>query len=119
MNREAAYIDYYEMHREAYSYRPSREDMVRLKSLSDEALEAEIARVGNAANAAVEAENAVFERNFEKFVAYITTLMAENSISKETALRWDMAAMEADDFSHYCYLWDMTQYDALSFTKGH
>lgn len=40
------------------------------------------------------------------WVNHIANLMNDHGIDRATAIRWDQAAMKAeDDFGFYCYLW--------------
>jgi hypothetical protein len=46
-----------------------------------------------------------------RWAAHIEGIMRDNGVNRGTALRWDMAAMDAtgagDDVGYYCFLWNL------------
>lgn len=108
-NREQLEVTYYEMHRDAWSYRPSTEDMAKL---SDEEMLAEMDLMSNRISEVV-AEEAAFEssRRFD-FEVQIGNLRMDHNINRATAIRWylDAEGFEVGEWStvayeaeHFCY----------------
>ena len=51
-------------------------------------------------------EEAREARAYVRWVNHVANLMEDHGIDRDTAIRWDRAAMKAeDDFGFYCYLW--------------
>ena len=98
-----------DLHKEAYGYRPSKlwwsawnGMSVADKQVTWDALIAEV-------QAECERERRMADLAHERWTAHLAQLMSDNSISYGTALRWDMAAMDAaNDPGYYCFKWGIS-----------
>jgi hypothetical protein len=92
--------------RDAYGCRVRRD----YTGYSNEELVAELDSFDRVAQQ-VEAEDEAREaRAFVRWTNHVANLMEDHGVDRITAIRWDRAAMGAeDDFGYYCYLWGINE----------
>ena len=95
-----------DLHKDAHGFRPSRQWWAAWNGMDDRGRQEEWDRLINEAEAEAANERERENRARTRWQAHIIQLMADNGISQDTALRWDMQAMGANgDAGYYCYLW--------------
>lgn len=87
-----------DLHKDAYGFRPGPHQFELWNSMNDEQLDAEEAYLYQAIQQSVREEEEAERRAAQQFEAYIAKLMADHSIDRATAIRWDM---EAEDVQGY------------------
>ena len=98
-----------DLHKDAYGYRPSNLWWSAWNGMSD----ADKQVTWDALIAEMEAETSreqrMAELAHERWTAHLAQLRSDNGISYGTALRWDMAAIDAaDDAGYYCFKWGIS-----------
>lgn len=98
-----------DLHKDTYGFRPSATWWTQWKVMSNDDKQIEWEHMCKVLdeNNIVEAEGErIAYANWER---HIESMMTTNNISKATAIRWDMDAMEADgDVGYYCYRWNIS-----------
>lgn len=98
-----------DLHKAVHGYRPSElwRSSWNKMSLADKQATWDVLR--EELENIIAREQAMADLAHEKWTAHLAQLMSDNGISYETALRWDMAAMDAaDDAGYYCYKWGIS-----------
>lgn len=93
-----------DLHKDAYGFRPSQIWWSEWKAMSPEQKQSEWNFLCAMMEEAEQAENRAQARAYDAWCGRIWQMMDDFNCSKSTAIRWDMDAMEADDYGHYCYL---------------
>jgi hypothetical protein len=108
-----------DLHKDAYGSRPWQSYYDAWNEMGDSEKQAEWDRLVKLVEEECERERRMEDLAHERWSAHLVQLMADNGIDYATALRWDMAAMDApDDASYYCYRWGIS-YSCESDIKIH
>jgi len=95
-----------DLHKDAYGFRPTNAWMTAWRGLDDDSKQAEWERLCDMVESETTAERERAEMAKVKWEKHIADMMSVNGVSKQTALRWDMQAMDAeDDVGYYCFKW--------------
>jgi hypothetical protein len=98
-----------DLHKEAYGYRPAAAYYDAWSEMADFAKQAEWDRLVRLVKEEYERERLMEDLAHERWSAHLAQLMADDGIDYATALRWDMAAMDAaDDAGYYCFKWGIS-----------
>lgn len=83
----------YEATQDAYNYRPN---MDAYEAMSVEELMVEAQRLSDRVSIAIKEEEDEHRIAGENFEAFIAKMMSDHNIDRETAIRWDMDALNID-----------------------
>lgn len=97
-----AYIS--DAHKDAYGFRPSS-SWERYKEMSIEDLRKEADHLSEAVGEAIDLENQQKQVAIDRFEAMISKMMTDFGIDRETAIRWDIDAMDVGPYGmdYYAY----------------
>ena len=93
-----------DLHKDATGCRPSQSWWASWIAMTPDQKQAEWEWLCIQMEEAEQAENRAQARAYDAWCGRIWKLMNDFNCSKSTAIRWDMDAMEADDYGYYCYL---------------
>ena len=97
-----------DLHKDAYGFRPSSTWMRAWHEMDDAGKQEEWERLCDMMESEATAEREREEIAHKRWSQHITDMMSVNGISKSTAIRWDMQAMDAEgEVGYYCFKWGL------------
>jgi hypothetical protein len=108
MTTNAADRLFSDMHKDAYGFRPSHSTWQAWALMTDAQLDIEQERLQRAVDESIDNDARAQRAAAVKFEAAIADIMAVGNVSRETAIRWNMDAVGAeDDIGYYEYQWNL------------